>query len=152
MGVKIRGLFTIVLFLIVTWSISAGAAQRIELMDGTVLQGKVLSFDGSSYEIATPGLGTVRVEASKVRNIRMDGASPGGEKAGDLRSRVLMNPEAMGMIMGLQNDPDMQEVLQDQDAMDAVQAGDLERLISNPKFMRLLQNPRIQEIVKGALK
>lgn len=150
MRFEIRILFTIVLFLFVTWSISAGAAQRIELLDGTVLQGKVLSFDGSSYEIATPGLGTVRVEASKVRNIQMDGASPGGVDPKDLKNRMLMNPEAMRMIMGLQNDPDVQEVLQDQDAMNAVQSGDLQRLISNPKFMRLLQNPKIQEIVKGA--
>lgn len=34
----------------------------------------------------------------------------------------------------------------------SVNAGDVDRLISNPKFLRLLENPRVQEIGRRVLR
>ena len=43
----------------------------------------------------------------------------------------------------------IQAVLSDTALMDALRAGDLNAVTSNPKFMRLLENPAVQEIMKG---
>jgi len=50
------------------------------------------------------------------------------------------------MIISLQNDPDIQELLQDQGIMEAVGSGDISTLMSNPKFRKRLENPHIQQI------
>jgi hypothetical protein len=39
-------------------------------------------------------------------------------------------------------------VLDDDALMEALRAGNLNALISNPNFMKLLENPAIQEIMK----
>jgi hypothetical protein len=150
----IRRVFGIVLMLVGIWALPAAAAQRIELMDGTVLQGEILSFDGKTYTIRGDSIGTVKVEGTKVRSIQKDsGASPG--KSGDLqdlRSRIMTNPQTMGMVMGLQDEPEVKEVLQDEEILKAMEKGDIEWLMSNPKIQRLLQNPKVQEVGKSVQK
>lgn len=152
-GLMIGRLIAIGFFLVAMGAFPASATQRIELQDGTVLQGDILSFDGSTYDIRTESLGTVKIEKSKVRSIQMEGTATGPQQGvQDLRSRMLSNPEALKMIMGLQNDADVQAVLNDPEIMKASEAGDFDKLLSNPKFMKLLENPIIQEIGKGLLK
>jgi hypothetical protein len=133
----------------------AGPTQRIELHDGSVIQGEVLSFNGSVYTIHGASLGTITVPASRVRTIHMGSASSSlTEKPEyrDLQQGILGSPDTLNMILGLQSDPDVQAVLQDAELMKAVQAGDLERLLANPKFLRLLENPRVQDIGKRVLR
>ncbi len=148
----IRNSIAVFLFLAGMQAVPASALQRIELQDGTVLQGEILSFDGATYAIRTESLGTVKIERSRVRSIQMGGAPGAQPSIQDLRNRIQSNPEALQMIMELQNDPDVQAVLSDPEIMGAAEAGDLEKLLSNPKMIKLLQNPIIQEIGRGLLK
>lgn len=149
----IRRAVTVALLLVCVWTIPSQAAQKIELVDGTVIQGEVVGFDGSIYTVRTESLGTVKIEKSRVQSIQLQGPSSSGlPDLNDLRSRVASNPEWMGMIMGLQDHPDVQEVLSDPELMKAVEAGDLEKLLSSPKIQKLLQNPTVQEIGKGLSK
>jgi hypothetical protein len=146
---KRRFLLALLLLLLGAIPVPAGPTQRIELNDGSVIQGEVLSFNGSVYTIRTASLGTISVAASRVRAIHM--GDPGSAlterpEHRDLQQGILSSPETLNMILGLQNDPDVQAVLQDAELMKAVQAGDLEKLLANPKFMRLLENPKIQDI------
>jgi hypothetical protein len=137
----------------------AGPTQRIELHDGSVIQGEVISFDGSVYTIRTASLGNITVAASRVRTIHMEGATEGKGSVlterpefRDLQQGILGSPEALNMILGLQDDPDVQAVLQDAELMKAVQAGDVERVLASPKFKRLLENPKVQDIGKRVLR
>ncbi|RJR50344.1 MAG: hypothetical protein C4576_05845 [Desulfobacteraceae bacterium] len=141
------------LFLIAMCAFPASAGQRVELLDGSVLQGEILSFDGKVYSVQTENLGTVRIDKSKVRTIQTEGSPPESRQAvQDLRSRMMTNPAILGIIMELQNDPDVQAVLNDPEIVSASEAGDFNKLLSNPKFMKLLQNQAVQEIVKGLSK
>ena len=138
-----------------TTQILAGPTQKIELHDGSVIQGEVLSFDGSVYTIRTASLGTITVPASMVRTIHMEDKGSALSKRPEVRELqqgILGNPEALNMVLGLQDDPDVQAVLQDAELMKAVQAGDLERLLASPKFLRLLENPKVQDIGKRVLR
>lgn len=146
-------IIVMLLFLIAICAVPANAGQRVELLDGSVLQGEILSFDGKVYSVRTENLGTVKIDKSKVQTIQMEGSpSVSGQAVQDLRSRMMTSPAILGMIMELQNDPDIQEVLNDPEIVSASEAGDFNKLLSNPKFMKLLENPKIQEIGKGLSK
>jgi hypothetical protein len=143
------------LLLIALWTAQAlaGPEQRIELRDGSVIHADVLSFNGSVYTVRSGTLGTLSIEASKVRSVHMGSSSLAGRpEFRDLQNSMQASPETLNMILGLQNDPDVQAVLQDPELMKAVNAGDVDRLISNPKFMRLLENPKVQEIGRRVLR
>jgi hypothetical protein len=65
-----------------------------------------------------------------------------------IQERLIKDEALFQKIQALQDDPDIQAVLSDSALMEALRAGNLDALISNPKFMRLLENPAIQEIMK----
>lgn len=65
-----------------------------------------------------------------------------------IQERLVSDEAVFQKIQALRDDPDIQAVLSDPVLMEALKAGNLDTLISNPKFMRLLENPDIQEIMK----
>lgn len=128
----------------------AGGTKEIELTDGSVLTGEVVSLTGGVYTIKSDALGTVRIEESKVRSIRTKdapGAAGGtGAQVKSLQDKMTGDQEIMNMIKSLQDDPDFQKVLQDPEVMKAVNSGDVATLMSNPQFKKLLDNKTVQEI------
>jgi hypothetical protein len=133
----------------------AGEIRDIELKDGSVISGEVLSLSGGIYTIKSDSLGIINLEESKIRAIRSK-PSPGpasgstGTAAGvrSLQERMMSDKEIMTMIQALQNDPEFKKALEDPEVMKAVQTGDLAALMANPKFMKLLNNARVREIEK----
>jgi hypothetical protein len=138
-----------------TLAISAGIAtaaemREIELTDGTIVTGEIVSLTGGVYTVRSATLGTLRIEESNIRTIRLkdsvgSSANTGGEVM-SLQNKMMSDGEIMNMIQGLQNDPEFQEILQDPEIMKAVQAGDITTLVANPKFMRLLNNQAVKDI------
>ena len=132
---------------------SAGAIQQVELDDGSVIYGEIISMEGNILLMKSDALGTVKIDASKIRNMRMKLGS-GGEGAGirDLRQSLMNDPKILEKIFSLQDDPEVQAILQDPALMKFLDSGDMETLLSDPKVMKLLSNPIIQDILKQALK
>jgi len=143
------------LMMFLTLAIAAGMAtaaemREIELTDGTIVTGEIVSLTGGVYTVRSATLGTLRIEESNIRTIRLkdsvgSSAHTGGEVM-SLQNRMMSDGEIMNMIQGLQNDPEFQEILQDPEIMKAVQAGDITALVANPKFMRLLDNQAVKDI------
>lgn len=65
-----------------------------------------------------------------------------------IQERLISDEAVFRKIQALRDDPDIQALLGDDALMEALRAGNLNALISNPNFMRLLENPAIQEIMK----
>ena len=132
--------------------VNASEIREIELTDGSVITGEVVSLSGGVYTIRSAALGTLQVEESKVRTIRSKGfSSTTGDTAGQLKSlqeKMMSDGEVMNTIQSLQNDPDFQKILEDPEIMKAVQAGDINALMANPRFMELINKPAVQEIGK----
>ena len=129
----------------------AGQVKEIELADGSILTGEVVSMSGGAYTIRTDAMGTISVPESKVRSIRTKGASSSsaGPAAGQIRplqERMESDPAVMEMIRGLKDDPDFRKVLEDQEMMRAVEAGDMGTLMANPKFLQLMNNATVRDI------
>jgi hypothetical protein len=145
-----------ILSLLMTGVLASGSAaaelKEVELIDGSVITGEVLSLSQGVYTIRTESLGTVKVGDAKVRTIRPRG-SPSSSRQSDqssqaraLEEQMLSDREVMGMIKSLKDDPQFQKILDDPDILNAVNTGDVASLMANPQFLQLLQNPTVRDI------
>lgn len=137
-------------------SARAGEVREIELKDGSIITGEVVSLNNGIYTIKSGTLGSLKVEESKMNVIRPKSPprGPGAAQnntdieATSLQHNLMSDQEIMGMILSLQNDPDFKKLLEDPEVMKAVSEGNIAALTANPKFMKLLGNPTVQEIQK----
>ncbi len=155
--------FWLVCLLTPGWA-GAGELSEIELRDGSVIRAEVVSLEGDHYTLRSESLGTFSLERSKVKAIRNQaslGATVGDsreaqaqakEQVRALQERIISDKQMMGTILSLQNDPDFQEVMSDPEIMNAVAAGDMSALMSNPKLQKLLEKPQVQDIRNNTLK
>ncbi len=147
-------LFFSVLFL--SQESRAGELRAIELRDGSIVTGEVLSLTNGRYTIHSVSLGTVLIEDSKVRAIRPAAAPAAANSAaisdnttGDvsaLQNKMMNDKEIMSKIESLRNDPEFMKVLEDPEVMKAVNAGDLSALMANPRFLKLMNNSTVRDI------
>ena len=135
---------------------TAGKGE-LELKDGSVIRGEIVSASGGVYRIKTDSLGVISVEESKIRNIRLGEGSNGTSGKGAsglidsqaidaLKDRLMNDEEMMSRITALANDPGFQEIMNDPEILKAVAGNDVQALLSNPKFKRALENQKIKEI------
>ena len=138
---------SIILFIFFAGHAAAGDGLEIELNDGSVIFGEIVSLEEDIYTIKSMGLGTFRIERSKIRTIR---PRPATESDRDplkaIGQKMLDDDEIRIMLLALESDPDFKEILEDPEIMKGVLSGDIAGLMSNPKFLKLLDNPTIQEI------
>ena len=158
--------FTFCLWVFVATWFSAAIAEQIstiELIDGGVIHGRIVSQQDGRYLIQTDTLGTVTVDEGKIRVIRINhGPSPESAPTNpplqaspkdvqDLQKSIMENETIMQKVLSLQNDPRMQEILQDPEIIKAINTGNFTALLSNPKFLELMNSTEIQEIQKEIL-
>ena len=127
----------------------AGELREIELDDGSVILGEIVSLKDGVYTLASKSLGAVKIEERRIRSIRSKTSPIRPEiPLEEMKQRMMNDDEIMGMILTLQNDPGFKEILGDPVIMNAIASGDINSLLSNPKFLKLLDNPTIKEIGK----
>ncbi len=134
----------------------AGEIRAIELRDGSIVTGEVVSLTNGKYTIRSGSLGTVLIEESKVHAIRpvvtpaaANSGAPPDNRAGDvsaLQDRMMNDKEIMSKIESLQNDPEFMKILEDPAVMKAVTSGDTAALMANPQFLKLMNNSTIRDI------
>ena len=142
----------------------AGEPAEIELVDGSTVYGEIVSLKNGVYTIDSDSMGSVKISKSKIRVIRFRSRgvktdvgenSQKSDKSSDIQGiqkSLLADEDIFKIILSLQDDPKIQEILNDPETMKAVQSGDLQSLMSNPKFMELLNHPKIKAINKKAAK
>ena len=141
----------VLIWVIISSSAYAGEVQRVKLTDGSVMNVEVISLHDGFYTFKSPSLGEFKVNAKQVQSISSSSltASQAGSANTNLnqvQSTLTANPETMKLIVGLQNDPDIQAVLSDPEIMKAIQSGDYNAIANNPKFQKLMNNPVIKQI------
>jgi hypothetical protein len=128
-------------------SVHAAEMREIELSDGSIIAGEIVSLSRGVYTIKSATLGTVQIEEAKIRVIRQKG--PSGttkDQMKSLQDKMISSDEIMNMIRSLQNDQDFLQILNDPEIMKAVQSGDISALMANQQFMNLLNKQSVQQI------
>ncbi len=146
--------------------------STIELNDGSVIEGALISLDNGVYTVDTESLGKVEIGASKVKRIASNNAEvnpsvenfpataeaqdPGSEgsfgpEMRRMQEKISGDPEAMKTVAGMLFDPQFQEILKDPAIVSAVKAQDIKTLMQNEKFMGLMDNQSLLEL-QGRLK
>jgi hypothetical protein len=135
----------------------AGELKVIELKDGSIITGEVISLGGGLYTIKSDSLGMIKVEESKIRAIRSKSPEKGSASAGPatqssdaqaLQQKMMGDQEIMTMVQALRDDPEFKKVMEDPVVMKAMKEGDVSALMANPQFRKLLNNPTVKEIEK----
>jgi len=142
--------------------------SRVELNDGSVLTGELVGYANGRYTLHSLTLGDVRLEESQVRSVRPGASSDlaGGDAArgmgvlqvpADLtgqvqaaQRRLVSDPGLLGMILALQNDPQIRAVLTDPAFLSLLTTGNLQAVQGNPRFQELLQHPGLRAILERA--
>jgi hypothetical protein len=137
--------------------------REIELTDGSVISGEIVSFSNGTYTIKTASLGMLSIDSARIRAIISKSPQSHTEiehgdssrynrtlntKVGDLQQQMLNDPALLEMIMSLKDNPEFKQALQDPEIQEAIRSGDPGRLASNPIIDRLLNNPAVQDIYK----
>jgi len=155
-----RLILSLFLVSIAAASASAGDIREVELTDGSVITGEVLSLTNGVYTVKSETLGTMKIGESKIRAIReKDHGAAGSAQSGptgspassnvpvkSLQDKMMSDGEIMTMIKSLQSDRDFQKILEDPEVMKAVNSGDIAALMANPGFMKLLDNKTVLDI------
>jgi hypothetical protein len=158
---KVLGLSFFLIFMFMVSTVWGNTQSRFELMDGSVIQGKILSFSRGVYRINSDMLGTISLPEEKIQaikpahksglqaeNSRQSGGSTGTQKIDRMQDRMLNDPETVRLIGELQNNPSVQQILQDEELMKAIAEGNLNRLSEDPKIKALMNDQTIGKIIE----
>lgn len=141
----------------------AGQISEIELIDGGTILGRIVSHHDGEYIIETDTLGTLKIDETKIRVIRIQHGPPIEKGPHDslkqyseqdiqrIQKSILNNDKIMQKVLSLQTNPQIQEILNDPDILEALNSGNFSALLSNPKLLEMLNNPEIKEIQKEIL-
>ena len=70
------------------------------------------------------------------------------QSVNDIQSMMMSDNQLMGLIIGLQSDPDMEKILQNPQIMLYMSTGNLEELQKFPELNRLMSKPELQQIME----
>ena len=147
-----RTIIICILFVLgsIACNVSAGEIKKINLKDGSTIHGEILSLSQGVYTIESVSLGALKIEESKIGSITPLGNIK--EEIQAIQQQIISDSELLNIILPLQNNPDFKNAMEDPSIMEAVNAGDMEALLSNKKFIKLLSNPEILNIRDRVIK
>ena len=135
------------------------AGRAIELRDGSVLMGELVSAGNGTYRIRTPVLGELELPESEVLAIR-SAVGPASDRGGALsgttdlqgvmsaiQRRIVGDPTMASAVTALQSDPELQGALADPDFLQLILSGNIVALSTDPRFLSLMANPAIQSLL-----
>lgn len=157
-----KKLFIFCLLLMMNAVVYGEQVSRIELNDGSVINGQIVSYINGVYTINTDTLGEIKIEAAKISKVETASESSLNMPVGstsqtsdfsksqidDYRQTLMNNPENASIVTGLATDPEIQDLAKDPQVMEAAKKGDIQALMKNEKFMDAVNSPKIKEAIK----
>jgi len=136
--------------------------SRIELTDGSVINGEITSYVGGVYTINTATSGEITVGAANVSKIESANSpavstpissavqenGPVQPQVDSYRQQLMSNPGNAAIVTGLAVTPEIQELVKDPQIVEAAKAGDIQALMKKKKFMNIVNSPQVQEAFK----
>lgn len=159
-------------FLALTQRVYCEQESKIELNDGSVINGEVVSFTNGMYTVNTSAFGQIKINADQVVNFQpasssnnplgitslsvnpynnsqnstsLQGNNSSVTGIEDYKRKVMSNPENAAVITDLAANPQIQSLMEDPEIVAAAKAGDLTALMKSKKFMEIVNNPGLQK-------
>jgi len=141
--------------------------SKIELNDGSIVEGEITSLHKGIYTVKTGGLSEVKIDINRIRTITAEDtpsvesvnmsqqiANPSALPSNDaiksemdrIKPKITNNPDMMQTVAGLLLDPEFQRALKDPEIVDAVKSQNIKALMTNEKFLKLMNNQKLREI------
>lgn len=161
-GLKIKLCFIVVLLCAASLAF-AGNVKKFVLNDGSVIQAEILSYSKGVYQLRSSAIGKFALSEEKIQSIQFPDASgghPGGESSkgsslsidpkqmDQMKNKIMADPQTNKLVEELQKDPTMQQILGDKDLLQAIERGDVGRLVADPKIQSLMNNKEIGKILE----
>lgn len=124
---------------------------NITLKDGTILKGRVIKMEKGVYTIQTPYLNKLQINESNIESITEHIQQPVSKQrlkseVDQIQGQVLANPALMEEIQKAMQDPEVQQIMQNKDFINAIMSMDPQRIKNNPATSEMLQNPKIRAL------
>lgn len=137
----------------------------ITLTDGTQLRGRLIAVNNDIYTFETTSLGQLNIHGDNILSINSSNNGPASttqengttqtsiteeqrQQAKDLQQQMMSDPETMDEIKSLSQDPELLDILSDQDLVKDILSYDIEKIKQNPKAMQLFENDKIQNLIQ----
>jgi len=144
--------------------------QTIKLRDGTLIKGQLTAVKDGYYHIKTKNMGVVKVDQSEVYGI-MSGPDqtgkpisqmpvpfddpalaqkvPGPEmQLNSLYDMLLADPKIKTEIEAIVADPEIEQLLNNQDLLEAAFSMNPDSIQNNPNAVKLMQHPKMQRLMQ----
>jgi hypothetical protein len=139
--------------------------KTITLTDGTSLKGEVSAMTDGTYTITTPSMGAVKIAEKDIASIVTNSTLPAATLAPAsaavtpvniaqspefqaVQTQIMNDPQLMGDIQKLVQDPDVMAVLSDPSFIALVQSGKQEEIAADPRIQKFSQNPNVQALIQ----
>ena len=136
--------------------------SKIELTDGSIINGEIISYSNDIYTINSPTFGEIKIESAKVAKIESlkyalpnNSISPAAQnniptpsQISNYGQNLINDPENAAIIEGMAINSGLQELANDLQVREAAKTGDIQALLKNPKFMNMVSSPEMQEALK----
>ncbi len=150
------------LFFMLNAASYGGQLSKIELSDGSVINGEIVFYAKGIYTINTPTFGEIKVGAGKVSKIEsvkyvstdtsatpiLQANNPTPSQVSAYSQTLMQNPENAAIFIDLTSNPGLQAMANDPAILEAAKANDIQALMKNSKFMDIVNSPEMQEAVK----
>jgi len=158
-----KRIFPFFLFVLgLTTAAYCGETSKIELDNGNVIEGEIVSIDNGFY-ILDNGTEKIKVEAEKIKKIEIKNRVLTSEdnlsltadrdsiksKTKQIRRKMINNQKIMDIVDKLKTDPRFQEAIKDPKLVKAAKSQNIQTLITNEKILDLIEDPKIKEIANG---
>ncbi|MFA6357976.1 MAG: hypothetical protein WCY09_04855 [Candidatus Omnitrophota bacterium] len=150
------------LFFALNTAVYCAQLSKIELSDGSVINGEIVSYLNGIYTINTTTVGEMKVGSEKISKIESVKSAPSGIPASPIlqgnnpnQSQVnaygqalMQNPENAAVLISLTSNPELQAMASDPEIIEAAKTNNIQALMKNPRFMNMVNSPEMQEAVK----
>ena len=138
-------------------------AKVITLKDGSTVKGEIVNIENGAYKIHTETLGDVSIPDTNIVSITTEQPSvqPAQTTQKDVQNgitatpefktiqgKVMGDPQMLGEIQQLMQDPEVMAILADPSFLATVQSGNIAALQSDPRLKSLSENPKIQALIQ----
>ncbi|MFC1510159.1 hypothetical protein ACFL49_00675 [Candidatus Omnitrophota bacterium] len=160
-----KKIFLLLLISLIASPLFAENIKTIQLNDGSLIKGEILSLDEDVYTVETSTFGTLEIKDADIASISSISqiqqqqttsaattqSLPSGnqlmQQAQQLQGSMMADPEVMTEMQNLMSNPEVMEILTDESFINSLMTNP-EMMLENDKLKVLMASPQIQALMQ----